>query len=123
MSHVSNVNTQIKDLGYLQETIKSFGFGYHEGQNLISAYAGVNGTKVDICMDMNGNKQLGFNKNADGTYEFCGDFYGIREGEKSFVNKFVQRYASLKVKASLKKKALNFTETTNNGTIKLVVNL
>ena len=74
-------------------------------------------------MDMNGNRNLGFNKNEDGSFEFCGDFYGIKEGEKAFVNKFVQKYASIKVKAALKKKGMRYTETINNGTIKLVVNL
>lgn len=123
MSHVSQVKTQIKDLKCLQETIKSYGFSYYEGQALVSAFAAVNGTKVDLAMDMNGNKNLGFNKNADGTYEFCGDFYGIKGGEKTFVDKFVQRYSTLKIKAALKKKGMRFTETENNGTIKLVVNL
>lgn len=123
MSHVSKIQTQIKDLKCLLETIKSFGFSYYEGQALISSFHEVNGTKVDIAMDMNGNKNLGFNKNSDGTYEFCGDFWGLKDNEETFVNKFVQRYSTLKIKASLKRKGLHFTETENNGTIKLVVNL
>ena len=80
MSHVSKVQTQIRDLKCLQEAIKSFGYSYYEGQELVSKYKEVNGTKVDIVMDMAGNKNLGFNKNSDGTYEFCGDFFGIKEG-------------------------------------------
>ena len=123
MSHVSQVKTQIKDLKCLQETIKAYGFSYYEGEALVSQFASVNGTKVDIAMDMNGNRNLGFNKNADGTYEFCGDFYGLKDDEETFVNKFVQKYSVIKIKAALKKKGMTFTETTDNGTIKLVVNL
>jgi len=123
MSHVSKIQTQIKDLKCLQDTIKSYGFSYYEGQALVSQYAGVSGTKVDILMDMKGDKNLGFNKNEDGTYEFCGDFFGIHEGEQIFVDKFVQRYSSIKIKAALKKKGLSFTETVIDGTIKLVSNL
>jgi hypothetical protein len=113
----------MKDLKCLLEAIKSYGFSYYEGQALISSFAGVNGTKVDVAMDMNGNRNLGFNKNSDGTYEFCGDFYGLKDGEKTFVDKFVQRYSTIKIKAALKKKGLHVTETETNGTIKLVVNL
>ena len=123
MSHVSKISTFIKDYKFLLETIRSYGFSYTEGEALVSAFDKVNGTKVDVVMNMNGNRQLGFNKSEDGTYEFCGDFYGIKEGEEAFVNKFVQRYSTLKIKAALKKKGLSFTETENNGTIKLVVNL
>jgi hypothetical protein len=123
MSHVSQVKTQIKDLKFLKEAIKSYGFSYYEGEALISQYNAVNGTKVDLAMDMNGNRNLGFNKTEDGTYEFCGDFYGMKEPKDAFVKKFVQRYTMLKIKDSLKKKGKNFSETMENGTIRLVVNL
>lgn len=95
MSHRSQVETKIKNLDILKKAIKDMGLAYYEGQELVGSYTRNWDTAdkaVDLVLGIEGRKDIGFKKNANGFYDIVGDFYGIRMGEKSLKDKVLQMY-------------------------------
>jgi len=95
MSHRSQVTTQIKNLDILKKAIKEMGLSYFEGQELVGSYTrgwSAADKKADLILGIDGRKDIGFKKNASGTYDMVGDFYGLRMGEKSLKDKVLQMY-------------------------------
>lgn len=125
MSHVSTVETAIKDLNILKQALKDLGYGYYEGQQLQGRYLKGN-EKVDLVIEdksnIYGTKSVGAVKNSKGTYSFTGDLNGTK---KTFAKEVTQKYTVLKLRSELKKMgAISISETTQeDGSVKLVANL
>jgi len=124
MSHVSEIQTTIKDLTVLKKALKELGYGYYEGQKIVGQYIG-NDKKVDLVIEDKsnyyGHKSVGLIKKGD-SYSFTGDLNGTKDG---FVDKITQKYTVLKLRSELRNmNTTNISESVlEDGTVKLVVNL
>lgn len=95
MSHKSTVSTKMNSLDIVQKAIKALGLSYYEGQELSGSYTGSwssEDKKVDLVIGINGRRDVGIKKNADGFYDLVGDFYGLEFGQKGLTDKLLQSY-------------------------------
>ena len=89
MSHVSVTETEITDIAMLKKAITDLGHKYEENSNVKNAWIN---ESVDLVVDINGNRAVGFKKDDKGKYNFHGDFYGLNKNE--IVNPILQRYSA-----------------------------
>jgi hypothetical protein len=96
MSHYSSVKTQINDLGALAAAAKEMGFGFLENARP-RGYS--TGAVCDVVVKLKGKYDVGFVKQADGTYAMTCDWYmGYVQkeiGENGGL--FMQNYAYQKI--------------------------
>jgi len=93
MSHRSQVTTKIANLGFLQQALQKLNISYYEGQELMGSYTkdwSASERMVDLVLSIDGRKDVGFKKNADGYYDMVGDFYKL--DQKSIQSKIEQQY-------------------------------
>ena len=78
MSHLSTVTTKIKDIQALREAAKALGLELKTGGR-VRGYGGVLYNETDYMIALPGPFDLGFRKQADGTYAMESDG-GLMEG-------------------------------------------
>lgn len=116
MSHVSVTETEITDLAMLKKALTDVGHKYEENANVKNKWID---EKVDLVVDMNGNRAIGFKKSENGSYNFHGDFYGL--DKNSIVNPILQRYSANVIRQNYVRMGVrSITEQVlDNGEIKI----
>ncbi|OPY23553.1 MAG: hypothetical protein A4E27_01463 [Methanobacterium sp. PtaU1.Bin242] len=75
MSHFSRIKTKITDKKLLIKCLYEMGFRIQENAEI----RGYNGTKkVDLLVKMGRGYDVGFSKNAEGTYDILADWEGVK---------------------------------------------
>lgn len=130
MSHFTTIKTRINDFEILKKSLKELGYSFQEGNLQVKGYQGIT-EKVNLLVKMQGGYNIGFRKNAQGTYDVIADWWGVRgvsentfkQQIKSIENKILQQYAYEKVKKELLKRSMPIVEETTleDNTIQLTV--
>lgn len=96
MSHKTEIKTELTNLDYMKKALDKLGFNYETGEGLKANI--MDGSKVDVELLITGNgKQkfshnIGFQKQADGTYNATGDFWGLKNAEgKTLTKQFLKQ--------------------------------
>ena len=112
MSHFTTVETQIKDLVILKQTLEAMGYLCHEDGRKVRGYQGQL-LDADIVVDTKSSYDLGVVKTASG-YSFVGDWdmLEVRAGieQKTFLKAVNKNYAYKKVLAEVKKRGYQVVE-------------
>jgi hypothetical protein len=115
MSHFSTLRTKITDSEVLKSSLKDLGIqvkvntdvrGYH-GQRV----------RADIVAVLEGEYDLGWSKNTDGTFDLIADLWGVakKHNQTELINSINQKYAINKTLTEVKRPGLQ------NANVKLVV--
>ncbi|MGB0560737.1 MAG: DUF1257 domain-containing protein [Spirulinaceae cyanobacterium] len=115
MSHFSTLRTKITDVVTLQTSLQALGIttktnadvrGYH-GQHV----------RADLVAVLEGDYDLGWSANSDGTYDLIADLWGVakKHNQTELINAINQKYAVNKTLAEVQQRGLN------NANVKLVV--
>ena len=116
MSHVSTTETEFTDIAMLKKALTDLGHKIEIDANVKNKWID---EKVDLVIDIKGNKSIGFKKDATGTYNFHGDFYGL--DKNSIVNPILQRYSANVIRQNYVRMGVrSITEqVTESGQIKI----
>ncbi|HEY9826851.1 MAG TPA: DUF1257 domain-containing protein [Stenomitos sp.] len=115
MSHFSTLRTKITDAEILKASLKDLGIqvkteadvrGYH-GQRV----------RADIVAVLEGEYDLGWSKNTDGTFDLIADLWGVakKHNQTELINSINQKYAINKTLVEAKRPGLQ------GANVKLVV--
>ncbi|MBD2161987.1 MAG: DUF1257 domain-containing protein [Limnothrix sp.] len=115
MSHFSTLRTKITDVEILRQSLCDLGI-----QTKTSAdVRGYNGQRVraDLVAILEGEYDLGWSRNADGSYDLIADLWGVakKHNQTELINSINQKYAVNKTLAEVKRPGLQ------NANVKLVV--
>ena len=92
MSHLTRVKTQIKDLTAVRSALQEMGMTL-EGAGVVTG--GGRTAEVEALLRVKGGHDVGFSRQADGSYEMVGDwFYAGSQlgGQDQFVGRMQQLY-------------------------------
>lgn len=95
MSHRSQVQTKMTSLDILKKAIASLGLSFYEGEELVGRYTSnwsSEDKKVDLIVGIEGRKDIGIRRDAQGFLNLVGDFYGLSLGQKGLTDKVLQMY-------------------------------
>ncbi len=130
MSHITEVETQIKDLVCLQEALTVLNLDWQPAQAgaqvKVRGWNGVD-MEADVVIRTGTPYDIGVRRKADGSYELIADWWGIETAsgatQAEWVQKIVQRYAYLKVVREVKAQgyAVAGETTAENQNITLTV--
>ncbi len=127
MSHFTKVQTRIRDLAILQDTLKQLHYRYQIGERIpIRGYMG-NTEYGQVVVDTGSEYDIGFQRQADETYDVCADWWGVQGNtdirEQDFARALNRTYAHLTVKQQVLEHGLIIEEerVLENGEIELVV--
>ncbi len=121
MSHFTQIATKITNKQLLVETLRNLGYDVEEN-TAIKGYRGQE-TPVNIAVRMQRGYDVGFTLNADGTYSFVADWFGVEgTNEQEFVAKVQQQYALVTVMDQVNRQGFNIVEQQRdeNGAIRIV---
>lgn len=128
MSHFTSVKTKIKDLVCLIRAVKDLGYSYT--QATVDQKVHVRGyarQKTEAIMSIHVSKtyDVGVTLEADGTYAFVADWWGVETtrgvDEEEFVRVLTQRYSYHKVIQEIRKKGYVFDEEEEEEKIQIKV--
>jgi hypothetical protein len=115
MSHFSTLRTKITDGQILVNSLRDLGYTV----KLNADVRGYNGQRVraDIVAQLEGDYDLGWSKNPDGSYDLIADLWGVakKHNQTELINSINQKYAVNKTLAEVKRPGLN------NANVKVVV--
>ncbi|KAF3889290.1 MULTISPECIES: DUF1257 domain-containing protein [Nostocales] len=115
MSHFRSFPTKLTDLEILKTTLRDLGL--HAIVN--GTVRGVNGQRVsaDIVAVLDGECDLGWSRNNDGTFDLIADIPGvaIKHNQAQLIHSINQKYAINKTLSQIKQPGLQ------NSNVKLVV--
>jgi hypothetical protein len=123
MSHFSTIKTQITDADILIQSLQDLGFTVQAS----SQVRGHNGLRLqaDVVAVLPGHYDLGWTKNADGTYDLVADLWGVakQHNQQQLLDAINQKYAVNKTIGEIKRLGYNLSKHTvqADGTIKLIV--
>ncbi len=128
MSHFTSVKTKIKNLVCLQRALKDLGYEFvvAEEHQMVQV-RGYQGQKADGVMAIKASKtyDIGVRQNADGTYEFFADWWGVETTrgveEQEFIKQITRRYSYHMVKQEIEKKGWTLEEEKQGEEIHLHV--
>lgn len=130
MSHITEVETHIKDLVCLKETLQELGYTFAEttAQQKVKV-RGWNGVEqeADMVIHTKSSYDVGVHLKADGTYEFIADWWGVESHagftQEEFTQKVLQKYSYHKVISEVKARgfAVAEEEQTEDKLLKVVV--
>lgn len=128
MSHFTSVKTKIKNLVCLQRALKDLGYEFvvAEEHQMVQV-RGYQGQKADGIMAIKASKtyDIGVRQNADGTYEFFADWWGVETTrgveEQEFIKQITRRYSYHMVKQEIEKKGWTLEEEKQGEEIHLHV--
>jgi hypothetical protein len=115
MSHFSTLRTKITDAEILKASLRDLGISVKSEADV----RGYNGQRVrsDIVAVLEGEYDLGWSRNADGSFDLIADLWGVakRHNQTELINSINQKYAVNKTLAEVKRPGLQ------NANVKLVV--
>jgi hypothetical protein len=123
MSHFSTIKTQITDERILIQSLQDLGFSVQTSAQV----RGHNGLRLqaDVVAVLPGHYDLGWTKNADGTYDLVADLWGVakQHNQQQLLDAINQKYAVNKTISEIKRLGYNLAQHTvqADGTIKLIV--
>lgn len=128
MSHFTSVKTKIKNLVCLQRALKDLGYEFVAAEeHQMVQVRGYQGQKADGIMAIKASKtyDIGVRQNADGTYEFFADWWGVETTrgveEQEFIKQVTRRYSYHMVKQEIEKKGWTLEEEKQGEEIHLHV--
>ncbi len=115
MSHFSTLRTKITEAEILQNSLRDLGISVKTNADV----RGYNGQRVraDLVAVLEGDYDLGWSRNSDGTYDLIADLWGVakKHNQTELINAINQKYAVNKTLAEVKQRGLQ------NANVKLVV--
>ena len=115
MSHFSTLRTKITDSEILKASLRDLGISTQTNADV----RGYNGQRVraDLVAVLEGEYDLGWSRNSDGTYDLIADLWGVakKHNPTALINSINQKYAVNKTLADVKQRGLQ------NANVKLVV--
>jgi len=115
MSHFSTLRTKISDAAVLKTSLSDLGLTVRTDADV----RGYNGQRVraDIVATLEGDYDLGWSQNNDGTFDLIADLWGVakKHNQTELINSINQKYAVNKTLSEVKQRGLN------NANVKLVV--
>lgn len=115
MSHFSTLRTKITDAEILKASLRDLGIGIQNDADV----RGYNGQRIraDIVAVLEGEYDLGWSCNSDGTYDLIADLWGVakKHNQTELINSINQKYAVNKTLAEVKQRGLQ------NANVKVVL--
>lgn len=115
MSHFSTLRTKITDSAILKNALSDLGINVKTEADV----RGYNGQRVraDIVAVLEGDYDLGWSANSDGTFDLIADLWGVakKHNQTELINSINQKYAVNKTLVEAKQRGLQ------NANVKLVV--
>jgi hypothetical protein len=115
MSHFNTLRSKLIDVEILKESLHSLGL-------IVKTDAVVRGSdgqhiRADIVAVLEGDCDLGWSRNADGSFNLIADLWGVarRHNMPGLINSINQKYAVNQTLAAVKRPGLQ------NATVKLVM--
>jgi len=114
VSHFSTLRTKIADAEILKTSLKDLGLTVKNNADV----RGYNGQRVraDLVAVLEGEYDLGWSRNSDGTYDLIADLWGVakKHNQTELINSINQKYAVNKTLSEVKQRGLE------NANVKLV---
>ncbi|MGV2829426.1 DUF1257 domain-containing protein [Myxosarcina sp. GI1(2024)] len=115
MSHFSTLRTKISDAEILTNSLKDLGINVKTNADV----RGYNGQRLraDIVAVLDGEYDLGWSENSDGTFDLIADLWGVakKHNQTELINSINQKYAVNKTLSEVKQRGLQ------NANVKLVL--
>ena len=115
MSHFSTLRTKISDAETLTNSLRDLGIQVNTNADV----RGYNGQRVraDIVAVLEGEYDLGWSQNGDGTFDLIADLWGVakKHNQTELINSINQKYAVNKTLSEVKQRGLQ------NANVKLVL--
>ncbi len=115
MSHFSTLRTKISDAEVLKTSLSDLGITVKTDADV----RGYNGQRIraDIVAELEGEYDLGWSKNSDGTYDLIADLWGVakKHNQTELINSINQKYAVNKTLSEAQQRGLE------NANVQLVV--
>jgi hypothetical protein len=107
MSHFSTLRTKVSNGEILQQSLRDLGITVKTDADV----RGYNGQRLraDIVAVLEGDYDLGWTRNSDGTYDLIADLWGVAKkyNQTELINSINQKYAINKTLAEVKQPGLN----------------
>jgi hypothetical protein len=115
MSHFSTLRTKVTDAEVLKSSLRDLGIEVRTDAD-IRGY-GDHQIRADIVAVLEGEYDIGWSRNADGSFDLIADLWGIakRHNQTELINSINQKYAINKTLAEVKHTNLQ------NANVKLVL--
>jgi len=127
MSHFTRVQTRIRDRVLLEETLRRMSQSFRVGERVpIRGFQG-NTEHGEVVIDTGSGYDIGFQRQPDGTYQLCADWWGVQGNtplrEESFAQELSRTYAYLAVKRQVQEQGLIIEEerVLDDGEIEILV--
>ena len=127
MSHFTRVQTVIRDRVLLEDTLRQMHQRFQSGERIpIRGYAG-NREYGEVVIDTGSAYDIGFQRQADDSYNLCADWWGVQGNtplrQDSFTQELNRTYAHLAVKQQVLEQGLIIEEerVLDNGEIEILV--
>ena len=115
MSHFSTLRTKITDAEILKASLRDLGISIKNDADV----RGYNGQRLraDIVATLEGEYDLGWSSNNDGTFDLIADLWGVakKHNQTELINSINQKYAVNKTLAEVKQRGLQ------NANVKVVL--
>lgn len=115
MSHFSTLRTKITDAAVLVGSLRDLGIDVKNEASI----RGYNGQQIraDIVAVLDGDYDLGWSQNADGSFDLIADLWGVakKHNQTELINSINQKYAVNKALAEVSRPGLQ------NANVKLVL--
>jgi hypothetical protein len=107
MSHFSTLRTKITDAEVLKNSLRDLGITTKSEAD-VRGYQGQR-VRADIVATLEGEYDLGWSRNADGTFDLIADLWGVakKHNQTELINSINQKYAVNKTLAEVKRPGLN----------------
>jgi hypothetical protein len=107
MSHFSTLRTKVTDAAILTSALNDLGIAVQTDADV----RGYNGQRIraDIVAVLEGEYDLGWSQNADGSFDLIADLWGVakRHNQTELINAINQKYAINKTLSEVKRPGLN----------------
>jgi ABC-type transport system substrate-binding protein len=115
MSHFSTLRTKISDAEILKSSLSDLGITV-KVESDVRGYQNQR-VRADIVATLEGEYDLGWSRNADGSFDLIADLWGVakRHNQTELINSINQKYAVNKTLNEVKRPGLN------NANVKVLV--
>lgn len=107
MSHFSTLRTKVSNADILQQSLRDLGITVKTEADV----RGYNGQRLraDIVAVLEGEYDLGWSRNADGSFDLIADLWGVakKHNQTELINSINQKYAINKTLSQVKQPGLN----------------
>lgn len=122
VSHMTEVETLVKDLTCLKETLEELGYAFSEAAAGQKVWVrGWNGAReaADLVINTKSSYDIGLRLKLDGTYEFLADWWGVESHagftQTEFTQKVLQTYSYHKVITEAKSHGFSLVSETRTA--------